>query len=93
MHYLRMKTHRRKFTSKFKSKVVLEAISENESLSELALKFDLHRNQIAEWKKDFMAKAHLVFEIEDRRLKEKVTATEKKNKIMKEKIFTPFTIT
>ena len=33
---------RRKFTSKFKTKVALEAIKEQESLAALAEKFDLH---------------------------------------------------
>lgn len=82
-----MKDHRRKFTSKFKSQVVLEAISERETLNELALKFDLHRNQIAEWKKNFMSKAHLIFELEDISLNEKTTTIKKKNIKKNEKIF------
>ncbi len=60
-----MKNQRRKFTSEFKSRVVLEAITERLSLGELAEKFDLDANQIAEWKKKFLSKAHLVFELED----------------------------
>ena len=60
-----MKNNRRKFTPRFKSKVVLEAISERETLKGLALKYDLHRNQIADWKKKFIANAHLVFELEE----------------------------
>ncbi len=93
MHYLTMKTNRRKFTSKFKSRVVLEVISERETISEIALKFDLHRNQIAEWKKEFISKAHLVFEIEDFKLNEKLSDTKKNNKRMSEKIFTSFMTT
>ena len=85
-----MKDHRRKFTSKFKSKVVLEAISERETINELALKFELHRNQITGWKRSFMANAYLVFELEDLPQNEKRSGTKKKNKMMKEKIFTPF---
>ena len=60
-----MKNQRRKFTSEFKSKVVLEAITERQSITELAEKFDLDSNQISEWKKKFLSKAHLVFDLEE----------------------------
>lgn len=53
---------RRKFTSKFKTKVVLEALRERSSLTELAQKFDLHPNQISKWKRDFLAGAESVFD-------------------------------
>jgi len=46
---------RRKFTSKFKTKVVLEALKERQSLAELAQKYQLHPNQISTWKKEFLA--------------------------------------
>lgn len=52
---------RRKFTSKFKTKVALEAIKEQKSLSELAEKFDLHPNQISQWKREFLNNAENVF--------------------------------
>jgi transposase len=53
---------RRKFTSKFKTKVALEAIKEQKSLSELAEKFDLHPNQISQWKREFLNNAENVFD-------------------------------
>ncbi|MCP4123785.1 MAG: transposase [Bacteroidetes bacterium] len=40
----------RKFTSKFKAKVVLEALKERSSLANLAQKYELHPNMIAKWK-------------------------------------------
>ena len=58
------KNQSRKFSSRFKANVVLEAIKESNSISELAEKFDLNRNQIAEWKKKFISNAHLIFENE-----------------------------
>ena len=58
------KNQRRKFSPEFKARVVLEAISQRQSLTELAKKFDLNRYQISNWKKEFLAKAHLVFELE-----------------------------
>lgn len=53
---------RRKFTIKFKTKVVLEAIKEQSSLAELAQKYDLHPQQISNWKKEFLQKAESVFD-------------------------------
>ena len=53
---------RRKFTSKFKTKVVLEAIKERESLNELAQKYELAPSQISKWKRAFLAQASTVFD-------------------------------
>ena len=52
-----MKRSRRKFTAEFKAKVVLEAIKEQKSLSELAEHFELHPNLIFIWKRDFLENA------------------------------------
>ena len=54
-------TNRRKFTSEFKKKVVLEALKERETLSELAQKYDLHPQQITLWKAHFLAHAEEIF--------------------------------
>ena len=56
-----MKKTRRKFSAAFKTKVVLEAIKERYTLSELAQQYDLHPNQIALWKKEFLEHAEKVF--------------------------------
>ena len=53
---------RRKFTSKFKTKVVLEALKERSTIAELAQKFELHPNQINTWKKEFLNGAEDVFD-------------------------------
>ncbi|SHJ92383.1 transposase [Pseudozobellia thermophila] len=53
---------RRKFTSKFKTKVVLEALKERHSLAELAQKHGIHPTQISSWKRDFLSGAEQVFE-------------------------------
>ena len=56
-----MKKTRRKFSTKFKSRVALEAVKERESLAELAKRFDLHPNQISVWKREFMEGAQNAF--------------------------------
>ena len=56
-----MKRTRRKFTAKFKTQVVLEAIKERHTLSELAERFELHPNQITTWKKNFLNNAEEAF--------------------------------
>jgi len=53
---------RRKYTSKFKTKVVLEALKERHSLAELAQKYQIHPTQISSWKRDFLDGAEQVFE-------------------------------
>jgi len=52
---------RRKFTSKFKSEVVLEALKERSSLAELAQKYKLQPQQISTWKAEFKKSADKVF--------------------------------
>lgn len=57
-----MKKTRRKFTSEFKAQVAISALQERSTLSELALKYEIHSNQITKWKKEFLEKASTVFE-------------------------------
>lgn len=52
---------RRKFTSKFKTSVALEALKEQSSLADLAQKYDLHPQQISTWKREFLQGAEEVF--------------------------------
>lgn len=56
-----MKKSRRKFSASFKSKVAIEAIKDQKSLQELAVKFELHPNQISSWKREFLENADLAF--------------------------------
>ena len=56
-----MKQKRRNFTSSFKTKVVLEALKERETIQQLAVKYEIHPNQITTWKKQFMDNADAAF--------------------------------
>lgn len=66
-----MSKKRRKFTSEFKSKVAIEALKERYSLSELAQRFELHPNQISQWKQEFLEKSSDVFDKKSSQPKEK----------------------
>ena len=55
-------SNRRKFTSKFKSKVVIEALQERLSVLEIAQKYQIHPNQVQKWKREFLNNADQVFE-------------------------------
>jgi transposase len=52
---------RRKFTTEFKAKVALEAIKGQQPIHELAKEYDVHPNQIAQWKKQLVDGASEVF--------------------------------
>lgn len=52
---------RRKFTDKFKAKVALEAVRGVKTLSELASAYEVHPNQVSEWKKQLLAHAATLF--------------------------------
>jgi len=56
-----MKKSRRKFSTAFKVKIALEAIKERETIQELAKRFELHPNQISQWKKEFLENADKAF--------------------------------
>lgn len=56
------KRPRRNHGAVFKAKVALEAIKGDQTLVELAERFQVHPNQIAEWKKLLLEKASEVFE-------------------------------
>ena len=56
-----MRRKRRNHLPGFKAKVALAAIKGDKTLAELAEHFDLHQNQIAEWKKQLLVQADTVF--------------------------------
>jgi len=56
-----MKT-RRRFSADFKAKVALEAIRGERTIAELAMKYQLHPNQITQWKRQAIEKLAGVFD-------------------------------
>ena len=57
-----MKRPRRNHTAVFKAKVALAALAGDKTLAQLAQQFDVHPNQITEWKKALCANAAELFD-------------------------------
>lgn len=72
---------RRKFTSSFKTKVVLAALKEQSTLAELAQKYQVHPNQISQWKREFLDKSETVFAKEAK--SKKTDAEEREEQLLK----------
>ena len=56
------KRPRRNHGAVFKAKVALEAIKGEQTLIELAERFQVHANQITEWKKQLLERASEIFD-------------------------------
>jgi transposase len=57
-----LKTTRRKHSPAFKAKVALEALSGEKTITELASQYEIHPNQIMQWKKTLAEQATGIFE-------------------------------
>ncbi len=53
---------RKKYSSSFKAKVALEAISEQKTLAELASEYEVHPTQIPKWRKELLERAEELFD-------------------------------
>jgi len=56
-----MRRKRRNHSSAFKAKVALAAIKGDRTLADLAEQFDVHPNQIQEWRKRLLENADSIF--------------------------------
>jgi len=57
-----MKQIRRQFTASFKAKVALEALKGEETMAQLASRFEVHPNQVYQWKKALAEGAAGIFD-------------------------------
>ena len=56
-----MKQNRRKHSPDFKTRVAMEAIKGQETIAELAIRFEVHPTQITKWKRELVAGAGDIF--------------------------------
>ena len=56
-----MKRKRRNHSSAFKAKVAVAALKGDKTMVELAEQFDVHPNQIQDWRKKLLENADMVF--------------------------------
>ncbi|MEA3477996.1 MAG: transposase [Bacteroidota bacterium] len=78
---------RTKHTSGFKTKVVLKALQERETIQEIGKKYNIHPNQISTWKTRFLSGASSIFEkgtIKDDTEKEKADLFKKVGQLQME---------
>ena len=52
---------RKVYTSEYKTKIVLEVLKEEKTISEIASREGIHTNQIGNWKREFLENAPRVF--------------------------------
>lgn len=53
---------RNRYTSEFKAKVVLEILREDESLNQIAAKYELNPQMLSQWKREFVDHAAEAFD-------------------------------
>jgi len=56
-----MSKTRKKHSAAFKAQVAIEAIKEQETLSELAKRFEVHPQMISNWKREFISRGSEIF--------------------------------
>lgn len=58
-----MSRKRRMFSAEFKTKVVLELLSDEMTVAQVASKYEITAKSLADWKKQFLANASLAFDV------------------------------
>jgi transposase-like protein len=64
-----MKESRRKHSPAFKAKVALEVLKGEETVAQIAARYEVHPNMVTKWKKELQEQAALIFGRENLRQK------------------------
>jgi transposase-like protein len=64
-----MKESRRKHRPSFKAKVALDALKGEESIAQIATRYEVHPNMVTKWKKELQEQAASIFGKENLRKK------------------------
>jgi len=67
---------RRKHSAAFKAKVALEAIKNEKTLAQLSSQYEVHPNQISQWKKRFLAEMSGIFSGKQKKIEKDSEALE-----------------
>lgn len=74
---------RQSFSKEFKAKVVLEALREESTIQEIAVKHGVHPNQISQWKAQAIAGMADLFERPNKKSEDVRQQEEKENEYLK----------
>ena len=78
-----MAKKRQSFSKDFKAKVALEALREESTIQEIAVKYGVHLNQISQWKAQAIAGMAELFERPNKKSEEIRRQEEKENEYLK----------
>lgn len=78
-----MARKRQSFSKDFKAKVTLEALREESTIQEIAVKYGVHPNQISQWKAQAIAGMADIFERPNKKAEETRKQEEEKDSLLK----------
>ena len=65
-----MKKNRKQYNPDFKARVAMEALKGEETIAELAIRFEVHPTQINKWKKELVAGVANIFGADPKKIKD-----------------------
>ncbi|WP_319559053.1 transposase [Marispirochaeta sp.] len=74
---------RKSYNTAFKSKVALEAIKEQETIQQIALKYDVHPNQVSQWKKQLPDNLPATFERPNKKREEERRLEQERDQLLR----------